>query len=159
MKQTYQVQVTNAAPQTSVEVPVTDGVYSQVVGVRVISDNDNVSAAVSLQIVISRNEDPLSTGTILDEDALKRKDAAILGLNMAAGAVMIRGNPDPNEVILDEEELFGSDYNPHLGVRAVGLESGKVANVEVEIELQQVQASSAARERYNAQLVRFLGNN
>lgn len=153
MKVTKQLNVTTATPYANASLCFSDEEYTVIQAVRVIGDNDNATADVGFQLVVSRNSAPLSTGNLLTEDVLNRRDPVIMSGSMVAGGVAVVGRADPDNNILDGEELM--DENTYIGVRVTGLETGKVANIEAELDIERLSKTTSRTGEYLSQVVRF----
>ena len=157
MKQTITLSLTAAAPAAASTMVVPDSAYSSIIGARIIATNDNATAPVQVQVVISRAAAPLGTGGPVAEDALSRGDPLIAVFGVNAGQTAIAADLDATDYLMDPNELFSGVYLPTLGARVVGLESGKVATVVVEVETKDVTMNSANNERLLGQVLRFQG--
>lgn len=153
MIQTKQLQCSQATPYASVQLDLSDASYHKLVGIRLVGSNDNASAAVAAQLVISRDSSPLATGNFTAEKALERGDPVILRQDMLPGGTCIVGRLVVEESILDDTELM--DENTYLGVRALGLEAGKVADFDIEVETATVGKTTSTESTYLKQLLRF----
>jgi hypothetical protein len=148
-------QLTYAAPTAAVALTLADSTYSKVAGVRLVADNDNASASVQVQAVVSRAADPLAVGGLAASKAIERGDAVVAAETMAAGRSMLVAELSPEDAIIDETQLLSGAAGAYLGLRAVGLESGKVANVQVVLDVAEVPKSQANTGVYLDQVVRF----
>jgi hypothetical protein len=153
--QTIIQDLTYAAPTAAVSVGMADAVYSRLAGVRLLAENDNATAAVQVQIVLSRSSSPLTSGSVATEKALQRGDGFIGTLEMTAGKAAIRSAFDPQSQVLNASELFDATLGAYIGLKAVGLESGKTAKVQVELTFEAVAQSDKSTGVYLAQVVRF----
>lgn len=148
---TINLQATQAAPNAYQSAGFPSSAYSRIDAMRMIADNDNASAAVRLELVVSRSSTPLSGGTIVAEDALTRRDPLIFAEQMNAGGVVVHGQGEVDLITNRDQLLSDSTF---VGIRAVGLESSKVCNVQLELETSEV-SLSANRTTYLEQLLRF----
>lgn len=155
--QIYEIALTAAAPtaaQTLTAILPTEG-YSKFKAVRLIADNDNATAAVQLQVCVSRASDPFSGGGIAAANGLTRGDALLMHATMPAGHSLILTELEIGETIIDTTQLYSALGGATLGLKAVGLESGKTATVQVEVTLDSVAATTASTGVYLGQVVRF----
>jgi hypothetical protein len=155
MKQAINAQLTYAAPTAAIQITaVSDSGYSKLKGVVVIFDNDNATATVQVQAVVSRSATPVAAALAASK-SLQRGDALLLAETAAAGRAAIVGRADVNDSVVNGDELFSATGGAYLGLKAVGLESGKVCNVQVELEFADVSMTQGATNTYLEQLVRF----
>lgn len=156
MKQTISVQLTAAVPAAVVALTLGDSTYYKVTGVRLIAENDNATADVQLQLVLSRSTAPLASGSLATEKALQRQDAVIAVTSMSAGSAIVKAGVESGAV-MDAEQLFDAASGAYVGLKAVGLESGKVSNVVVEVTMAEVNKTTATTGVYLSQVVTFQG--
>lgn len=155
MKQTVTVSLTASAPVVTTALTFADSVYSKLVGVRMIGENDNATTAVQVQAVVSRSAAPITTGAIATEKALARGDALIATFDVDAGKARIMSSVAAPDAVVDQAQLFDAAGGGYLGLKAVGLESGKTALMQVEVEWVEVAKSVATTGVYLAQVVNF----
>jgi hypothetical protein len=152
-EQSISLTASQASPSVAQQLSLTSSEYHQLRGVRFSVSNDNASASVAYELVISRSSTPLDAGSVVAAGVIQRGDPYIVTGSMPAGASEIRGRLDDSQIVLDTEELL--DEGTYLGLRATGLESGKELEMAVSVETEALSKTSARNSEYLQQALRF----
>lgn len=154
MKQIHRLTLTQAAPAAAAAVRVTDGQHASVQDCGLVASNDNASAAVEVQLVVSRSPTPLAAGDVITAKSIQRGDAVVYLGSMAAARRLLVADVMEGNSYIDRSQLFATD-GCYVGARATGLESGKTAIVDVIVDTQERAITVASNTTVLQQTVTF----
>lgn len=152
-KQIIRLQATFAAPVATAAVLAPADGYGRIVAVRGVMETDNTAAARA-EVVISRSATPLTSGSLYTEKALDRDDPFIFSQALDALGSLVVAEPKNSNAMMNSAQLLDS-AGMVLGLRAVGLVTGKVLNIAFEVETEVVAANATTNAMFLSQALRF----
>jgi hypothetical protein len=152
-KQIVRIQATFAAPVASTALLGPSDGYARIVAIRGVVETDNTAAARA-EVVISRSATPLTAGSLYTEKALDRDDPFIFSQSIDALGSLVVAEPKNSNAMMSRDQLIDG-AGMVVAVRAVGLVTGKVLNVALEVETEMVAATATTNAAFLSQALRF----